>query len=85
MEACSSNPSVKSLEKLIQRARREEVLQTPCKPREVSVLEEGKHLCVHVPAREHGLSMVDDLSSTNLEWVTDTRAFYSGISPVTYV
>lgn len=85
MEACSSNPSVKTLEKRIQRARREEVLQTPYKPREVSISEGGMYLCVHVPAREHGLEMVDDLSSTNLEWVTDTRAFYSGISLVTYV
>lgn len=57
MDACYFSPSEKTLENLQQRARREEVLQTPAGrlkvkvffPREVFILG-GKYVCVDIPA-----------------------------------
>lgn len=58
MEACYLNLSEKTLENLQQRARREEVLQTPAgrfKVRvfscEVFILEGGKYMCVDIRSR----------------------------------
>lgn len=79
MEACYLNPSEKTLENLQQRARREEVLQTPAGrfkvrffSREVFIFVGGKCMCIHIPAREHELYMVGQLSCTSPEGVSNT-------------